>query len=203
MGNLQKYYENTLSQILSKHFGITTTKTLKDFYEINDTEYIKLDKKNKTDYVIYKGTIKVLSGSARSIDGLNTAQGKEFLDLHHCLTSISNIDPDLFLGFGGHTMAAGMGLIASKMKVLSALFEAEVKKHITVKDIGPKIFIDGELPYDVIDLNLVDELLKLEPYGRSFDQPTFAISGLIKNKGSFFSLSFEISNTIRRFKIPT
>jgi single-stranded-DNA-specific exonuclease RecJ len=167
--------------VLNKEFQLGVTKTIKEFYSLDKTHYIRVNKKNKTDYIIITGEITVLSGSARSIDGLETEQGKEFLDLHHCLTEISFQDTSLFLGFGGHSMAAGMGLNAGKMESLSALFEQEVRKHITVKDVGPKIFIDGELPYDVINLDLVDELLKLEPYGRSFDYPTFAISGFVES----------------------
>lgn len=173
------FSKDDVYKILKDSFGLFTTKRLEEFYQVSPTEYIKVEKKNKTDYIIRSGQITALSGSARSIDGLNTAKGKEFLDLHHCLEEVSKNNPDIFkgFGFGGHTMAAGMALSSDQMPNLINEFEKEVGQEIEQSDVGPKIFIDGELPYDVIDLNLVDELLALEPYGRSFDQPTFAVTG--------------------------
>lgn len=177
------FSKDDVYKILRENFGLFTTKKLENFYEISPTKYVKVEKKNKTDYIIRAGEIEILSGSARSIDGLNTSKGREFLDLHHCLENVNKSNPNIFegFGFGGHTMAAGMALSASQMDNLIKSFEEEVRKEIDASDVGPKIFIDGELPYDIIDLNLVDELLALEPYGRSFDQPTFALSGFITN----------------------
>lgn len=180
----QKIFTKDETQsILNNHFNVKTTKTLKTFYSISDTSYVKIEKKNKTDHIIRFGSIDVLSGSARSIDGLNTANGKEFFDLHHSLSNIDKNDSSIFagFGFGGHTMAAGMALSSGKMQTLIDDFEKETRSHITISDVGPKIFIDGELPYDIIDLNMVDELLTLEPYGRSFDFPTFALSGVVNS----------------------
>lgn len=177
------FSKDEVHTILNNEFKVHTTKTIQTFYSVTDTDYIKIEKKNKTDYIIRVGKFDVLSGSARSIDGLNTSHNKEFLDLHHCLQSIDAADPSIFdgYGFGGHTMAAGMSFHVSNMSTLIDLFEKEVSKHIDASDVGPKMFIDGELPADSIDLNLVDELLELEPYGRSFEQPTFAVSGFIKS----------------------
>lgn len=171
----------SLIKILYEKFNINIGKKINNFYSLDNSNFIKIDIKNKKDYIITKCKIETLSGSARSIDGITTISGDDCFDLHKSLENISKKDKNLFLGFGGHTMAAGMSLSIDKLDDLVNFFEIEANKELNDSNIGPKIFFDGELPYEKIDLNLVDEIQRLEPYGRSFDYPSYSTTGYIKS----------------------
>lgn len=175
------FTKEDVKNFLYNKYNINIGKNIQNFYYLNNNNYIKIDKKSKDNYIIKIGTIEIVSGSARSVDGLETAKQKKSFNLHHALVNISKQDKDMFLGFGGHTMAAGMSLQADKINDLAELFEKEVSLELSNNDVGPKIFIDGELPYDDINLDLVNEIQFLEPYGRSFDYPTFSITGYVKS----------------------
>ena len=109
--------------------------------------------------------------SARSIKGIH---------LYETISSIS----DLLDGFGGHEMAAGLSFSyekASFEQVKKALLKAvdEVSKNV---DLTPTLDIDCELSADDLDLSLVDEISKLEPFGASNPSPTFCINNAILKK---------------------
>lgn len=171
----------TVVKILTEKFGIKIGKKLDNFYSIDNSKYLSIEKKNKKDYLITVHKITTLSGSARSIDGIHTKSGENLFDLHRSLENISKKDKKLFLGFGGHTMAAGMSLNVDKVDTLRELFEIEACNELPDSEVGPRIFFDGEIPYDVIDFNLLDEIQKLEPYGRSFDYPSYSATGFVKS----------------------
>lgn len=156
-------------------------KELEKFYDIPASnqfityEIVGEGKKRKTQF--YLKTITVMAGSARSIDGLN-ADHKGELNLLRCLIDANDADPDnkIFIGFGGHHMAAGMALEVSKVKDLKNKFEDPVKNYISYDQLYPKVWTDGSLPegYEIND-SFVEEILNLEPYGRQFDYPAFTI----------------------------
>lgn len=124
---------------------------------------------------IKKKNIKTITGSARSI---------ESVDIHDCLVEIEkeNLEKGekIFLGFGGHSMAAGMSLPKENFEKMREGFEKSVEKRTIRSEVKPVIYVDGELPTNrVIDLKFIDEILKLEPYGNGFEYPTFKINATI------------------------
>lgn len=152
---------------------------LEDFYDIPKsysfiTHKVEKGKNNKKEYTFFKETITHMSGSGRSIDGLGEDQ-KGQLNLLQCMIEAHD-SRDVFLGFGGHHMAAGMGLEVGKINELKKGIEEAVRSKVTKDQLYPKIWTDGEIPsgYD-IDEDFVDELAGLEPYGRQFDYPAFTI----------------------------
>lgn len=119
----------------------------------------------------YSEETKSVRCSARSIKGIH---------LYETISSIS----DLLDGFGGHEMAAGLSFSyekASFEQVKKALLETinEISKNV---DLTPTIDIDCELSVDDLDLSLVDEISKLEPFGASNPSPTFCINNAILKK---------------------
>ena len=119
----------------------------------------------------YSEETKSVRCSARSIKGIH---------LYETISSIS----DLLDGFGGHEMAAGLSFSyekASFEQVKKALIDAvnEVSKNV---DLTPTLDIDCELGVEDLDLSLVDEISKLEPFGASNPSPTFCITNAILKK---------------------
>jgi single-stranded-DNA-specific exonuclease len=176
------------SRIVEKYGRPVICISPKEFEE-EVTEVVEIVKGISKKKKIKTKNITTVSGSARSIDGI---------DIHECLENAARKNPDLFMGFGGHPMAAGMSLKYEKIELLRYAIEDEVTKMLTFKP-HPVLFVDGELKANtIIDLNFVDELLKLEPFGNNFDYPRFKIIGEIssvtlkgKNKDTgFFDIIF-------------
>lgn len=96
--------------------------------------------------------------------------------------------PDMFLGFGGHSMAAGMSLKVENIDLLRSAIDFEVTKMLNGIVPHPVVLVDGEFDSDfIIDLNFFDKLLELEPYGNGFEYPIFKIKAKIESfeiKGS-------------------
>ena len=120
----------------------------------------------------YSDETKQFRCSARSIEGIN---------LYDAISANS----ELFDGFGGHAMAAGLAFSEEKSSfdtVKSALCKT-VKEMSQGKELKPFINIDLELMPDDIDIELVEQLSQLEPFGASNPSPVFALKNLtIKEK---------------------
>jgi single-stranded DNA-specific DHH superfamily exonuclease len=175
------FSKSDVIKLLKERYKIDVNKQFKKQYMLNEFEMLDIIKVKKDVYELINRKIKTLSGSARSIEGLNTDEGKTYYDLHKSLVHISEQYPNLFLGFGGHEMAAGMGLNIENMSLLKESFEEQARLHLKEKDVGPKIFFDGEIPVQDITLDFVDELLKLEPYGNKFPYPNYALTATINS----------------------
>lgn len=114
----------------------------------------------------------VITGSARSIDGLN---------MREALQQVAEREPSLLIGFGGHSGAAGLALFEQNLLTFQLAFENVIKEMIGRDkiEIGPVIYSDGELePYE-ITLESVQVLRQLEPFGREFDYPQFEVKARV------------------------
>jgi single-stranded-DNA-specific exonuclease len=106
----------------------------------------------------------VLSGSARTIPGVHLLRVLQKINAHH---------PDLFLSFGGHSGAAGLKIKKKDFDVFCNAFEKAVQEEIHHRNLGPFILTDGYLEVEMLNLETLTELQKLEPYGREFEEPAF------------------------------
>lgn len=110
--------------------------------------------------------------SARSIEGVP-------------LYDVINENADLFDGFGGHKMAAGLSFTGEKTPfetVKKALCET-VKSYTANKDLKPFVNIDLMLEASDVTTDLVEEISKLEPFGAMNPSPIFAMNNLkVKQK---------------------
>lgn len=102
----------------------------------------------------------VSKGSARSLPGFHiTDHLRQFTDL---LTSV-----------GGHSMAAGFSLSTLKVEnfiqVATALAQEEIPDEILIKNTR----IDAFIPVDLVDLHLLSQLQKFEPFGLGNPRPVF------------------------------
>lgn len=92
-------------------------------------------------------------GSGRSIDGFN---------LHGALTACSH----LLDRYGGHDMAAGMGMREEVLDEFVALFTAQANAQIPVDHLVPLIPVDCEAAIDELTPGSVEQLDRLGPFGR-------------------------------------
>jgi single-stranded-DNA-specific exonuclease len=145
--------------------------------DLESNKYITYDESAERNY--YLNTITLVSGSARSIDGLGE-DNKDYLDILDCLND-AHAKYNLFLGHGGHHMAAGMSLKYENITVLREGIEEAVRERVNPAEIHPKVLTDGYLPVNrKIDMSLFREIEELEPYGRQFDYPAFTVDALVK-----------------------
>lgn len=103
-------------------------------------------------------------GSARSIDGFNIFEAVSYCS-------------DLLVQYGGHPRAAGMGLKAENIDAFREKINEYALKYHPVMPMET-FNIDCKLSPFYLDLNLVDSLTVLEPYGESNPQAVFALVGL-------------------------
>lgn len=104
-----------------------------------------------------------VKGSGRSIDAYHMYE-----EMNRC--------SDLFTKFGGHKLAAGLSLERDHVEV----FRRRINElaTLTEEDLTEKLEIDMRLPFSYITEQLVEELQRLEPFGKGNGKPVFAQSGL-------------------------
>lgn len=100
-----------------------------------------------------------IKGSGRSIEHYNMIE--ELQKYRH-----------LFLKLGGHPMAAGMSLLKENIEELRSLLNCNTS--LTSEMLIPKVAIDLQLPFAYVTQELIQELKKLEPFGKGNERPLFA-----------------------------
>ncbi|AVK48305.1 single-stranded-DNA-specific exonuclease RecJ [Clostridium sp. MF28] len=100
-----------------------------------------------------------VKGSGRSIEEYNM-----FEELIKC--------KDLLEKFGGHPMAAGFSLKEENIDE----FRRRLNENTILKDedLLRKVTIDSVLPLDAISYDVINDLERLEPFGKSNSKPLFA-----------------------------
>jgi single-stranded-DNA-specific exonuclease len=99
-------------------------------------------------------------GSARSIQALDI-----FETISHC--------SDHLLSCGGHAYAAGLSLSMDQFETVYAKLNEFAGARLTEEDFRPQIRIDAVIEPSTLDLRLIEEWSKLEPYGAANPSPTF------------------------------
>ncbi len=125
------------------------------------------------------------TGSARSIDGFS---------VYDAIKS----QEKLLTHFGGHTMAAGLGI---KRENVEEFFVKINEYAETVENIVPTLTLDCKLNPAYINAALVESLETLEPFGAGNPQPLFGIFGVRISaihpvgEGKHLRLNFSKANT--------
>ncbi len=104
-------------------------------------------------------------GSGRSVKGFN---------LFDALTNCS----DILLKYGGHELAAGLGLNYSDIDEFDKQINKYAAEVLKTADITPSITIDAELEANEINFDLAQAISVFEPFGMGNPQPVFAINGV-------------------------
>lgn len=139
--------------------GIVASKLVEKYYK-------------PTFLMTYSEETKQVRCSARSVEGVN-------------LYDVICTNSELLDGFGGHTMAAGLAFSTEKtsFEAVKDGLNKTIKEMTQGKDIKPFINIDLEILPNEVDVDLVEQISQLEPFGASNPSPVFAIKNLkIKQK---------------------
>ncbi|MFT6309819.1 MAG: single-stranded-DNA-specific exonuclease [Porticoccus sp.] len=105
-----------------------------------------------------------VKGSARSVSGVH---------IRDVLDAVASQRPDILHKFGGHAMAAGLSLQLEHLDDFKALFDLEVRKHLSAEDLTQVLWSDGELEPDDFNLATAGILRDGGPWGQRFPEPAF------------------------------
>ncbi len=116
------------------------------------------EKINRPVFILTKGE-EGIKGSGRSIEAYSM-----YDEMTKC--------KELFTRFGGHPMAAGLSMPEGNVD----LFRKRLNENaaLTEEDFQRKIVIDVPMPLDYVTKQLVEELSRLEPFGKANEKPLFA-----------------------------
>lgn len=127
-------------------------------------------------------------GSGRSVQGF---------DLHEALTKCDKyIDR-----FGGHAMAIGISVNKNNFNNFKADFE-QYANNANIKELTPIINVDETITIKDMQVNVVNELSKLEPFGEANKMPIFMYKNLRINsiralsEGKHLKLTLKDDNLI-------
>ncbi len=106
----------------------------------------------------------VARGSARSVNGF---------DIHTALGACA----DLFIEYGGHTLAAGVTLPAERLALFRERLNLEAANRTTEAQMAPTLEIDcAATPYELNETFLA-EIERLRPFGNGNPAPCVALLG--------------------------
>ncbi|RKY10643.1 MAG: single-stranded-DNA-specific exonuclease RecJ, partial [Planctomycetota bacterium] len=107
----------------------------------------------------------IAQGSARSVEGFN---------IHAALSACS----EHLVSFGGHAMAAGLKIHKDNIEAFSNDIEEYARQNIKEECLESKLNIDAICSIRDLNINVVNELLRLEPFGQGNSAPVFASEGV-------------------------
>lgn len=104
-------------------------------------------------------------GSARSIPNFHLADA---IRAHF----------DLFLGGGGHAMAAGCSFEEANYQPIIDALEVYAAERLTPEDFEVTVRADVEVEPEEISAASIQDLLRMEPFGNSNEEPLFVARGM-------------------------
>ncbi|MCG6658286.1 DHH family phosphoesterase [Halomonas campisalis] len=114
----------------------------------------------------------MLTGSGRSIEALH---------LRDALQRTFELAPEALPRFGGHRGAAGVGVPVERLEAFRAAFLRAVGEQLGGAELYPRVLTDGELTPEQLDLDTLEELEALGPFGREFEAPLFMGDFLVES----------------------
>lgn len=105
-----------------------------------------------------------IKASLRSISGV---------DIYALLEHAAKHLPENCLQFGGHQMAAGLTVAKDQYATLITMLNRAFSESIGNDIPEEPLYVDGELPADLLDIHWARYLEHLEPWGQGLPVPTF------------------------------
>lgn len=124
-------------------------------------------------------------GSARSIEGVNIIQS--IAENHSFLAN-----------FGGHPMAAGLSLQVEQIQAFREALSKSINQQTEGKRPEKTLQIDSYLPFANININLIQEIERLSPFGPGNPSPVLVTKNLEVAKKTSFGRSGEHIQCILR-----
>jgi single-stranded-DNA-specific exonuclease len=104
--------------------------------------------------------------------GLAQGSGRS-ITRFHLLEALESM-PELFEKFGGHSHAAGLTLVASKVTMFRRRLQDHAALRLTPEDFAPELEIDAVMTLREINERTVGEISALAPFGCGHPAPLFA-----------------------------
>jgi single-stranded-DNA-specific exonuclease len=107
----------------------------------------------------------ILKGSARSVSGIH---------IRDVFTNLCTKNPDLFISYGGHSMAAGLSIHRKDLDVFTKGFNElvhDIKPNVGLQE--QTIKVDGQLDPNLLNISTAEFLLRSNPWGLHFKEPIF------------------------------
>lgn len=114
--------------------------------------------------ILMQQQAELCKGSARSVDGYSIHDAMSATAAH-------------LLTYGGHAAAAGLSLLPSNLEAFSHALITHANERIAVDQLTPAITIDCDARMHELDVQTVQRLQGLAPFGRGNRTPTLRISG--------------------------
>ena len=111
-------------------------------------------------------------GSGRSIPGF---------DLLSALEKCESV----FMKFGGHRQAAGLTMKTANITEFRSMLTRHADEVLGPDDLVPSLPIDGEMPFEQITSQVIEDLKLFEPFGSSNQKPVFAASEVAISDGPY------------------
>ena len=105
------------------------------------------------------------TGSGRSVTGVDLGAAV-----------IAACQAGILIKGGGHKMAAGFTVEKAKLEELKAFLSDRVATDIKEGDIRPTLYLDGAMKPKAADMNLLEILAQVGPFGAGNPEPRFVIS---------------------------
>ena len=100
----------------------------------------------------------------------------------------------LLLGFGGHRHAAGLSVRGDQVESLEREFD-QALEHIREEGSGGVLFVEGSCRVDELNVQSLQELERLGPFGPGNPEPTFMIQAVARQqrvlKGRHLKMSLQ------------
>ncbi|MEG0025284.1 MAG: single-stranded-DNA-specific exonuclease RecJ [Akkermansia sp.] len=120
---------------------------------------------HKPTFVIAFDEEGVGKGSGRSIPGVSLVRA-----IQHCA--------DTIVSGGGHDMAAGLVIHENQIDEFRKAFDVYVAETTTPEQRAPVLFVDEEVSFSELTLELLDSYELLEPFGNANPLPVFMSRGV-------------------------
>ncbi|KAA8731296.1 single-stranded-DNA-specific exonuclease RecJ [Acinetobacter qingfengensis] len=104
-----------------------------------------------------------LKGSARSIEGIH---------IRDSIEAVAQQQSDLVKFFGGHAAAAGLTIEKEKFTQFQQCFIAQIQ-HYHPDIFHSKLLTDGALAENEFNLDFLEKIQNLGPWGQGFEAPVF------------------------------
>ncbi len=105
-----------------------------------------------------------LKGSSRSISGVH---------LRDALADVNTLNPGMIKKFGGHAMAAGLTIDASKLEAFEKAFDGVITRSVQEEDLQAVLLTDGALESSQMTETYANLFRDAGPWGHSFNEPLF------------------------------
>ncbi len=106
--------------------------------------------------------------------GSGSARSPGYVNLHEGLMSCK----ELLVSCGGHAAAAGLRIEERNVPAFRAAFCDFVASQTAGKMLQPEVRIDAEVQFDSVDLDTVQKIDQMAPFGNSNPRPVLAATGV-------------------------